>query len=100
MSNSLMSLKSLFLMVKHKLARIHDRPEDIFQSLLLVRVRRHQVFQLGALGRQRFAAQTANVELIDDLSRRFLLDQTPTDKITRLDFLRRGVAIEKVQRLG
>src|SRR5262249_51366543 len=84
-------------MVKHKLPRIHDRPEHIFQCFLLIRLGGHQAFQLGAFGRLRLAAQTADVKFFNDLPRRSFLVQAATDEIACLNFLCRGIAVEKMQ---
>src|SRR5262249_42331727 len=86
-------------MIEHELARVQQRPEDVFQRLLLVGVRRDQFQEFFGFRRGRLAAEATDVKLFDYLVGRLFLRQSLRNQSAAQDLLRRGIAVEQVQRL-
>src|SRR4029450_3572785 len=67
-------------MIEHEFPRIQQGPEGVLQRLLLVRLRRPEGVELLQLLRRGLAAETADVQLVEDLGRRLLFRQPAADQ--------------------
>ena len=68
-------------MIEHEFPRVHDGPEHILQGLLLVLVGGHGVEQLLQLVGLRWAGQTPEVKILDDLGGGLFLLQHLADPV-------------------
>ena len=86
-------------MVEYKFLRIKQRPEDVVQHLLGLGAGGEELFQLRRFLLRGFAAQAAEVEVLDDLRGRLALLEQLLDYAALLNLGLERVAVEQVQRL-
>lgn len=81
-------------MVKHKLAGVQRRPEDIFQCLLFVLLIVDDLFQGSRFSLRRFSAQAADVDFFRDLFRRLAFLQSSWHKFSLCHFRVHSITIQ------
>src|SRR5439155_1897365 len=86
-------------LIKYKFLGIEQRPKDVVQDLLRVGIGADEFFELGCLVTRRFAAQAAEVEVLNDLFGRLSLFEEFLDHAALFDLGLQSVAVEQVQRL-